>query len=93
MSKESVAAPRVRVSAKGGEVAAVAARDLSSGLAAMLGIEVVSSTDAALSHTEIRIELGDSAASAYPPSIALEGDSFDVSRGGDSFVIRAGTER
>ncbi|MGC2278209.1 MAG: hypothetical protein WA571_19500, partial [Candidatus Binatus sp.] len=93
MSKESVAAPRVRVSAKGGEVAAVAARDLSSGLAAMLGIEVVSSTDAALSHTEIRIELGDSAASANPPSIALEGDSFDVSRGGDSFVIRAGSER
>ncbi|MGC1192144.1 MAG: DUF4838 domain-containing protein [Candidatus Binatus sp.] len=93
MSKESVAAPRVRVSAKGGEVAAVAARDLSSGLAAMLGIEVVSSTDAALSHTEIRVELGDSAASANPPSIALEGDSFDVSRGGDSFVIRAGTER
>ena len=59
----------------------------------MLGIEVASSTDAALSHTEIRIELGDSAASADPPSIALEGDSFDVSRGGESIVIRAGTER
>ena len=37
MSKESVAAPRIRFSANGGEVATLAARDLSSGLAAMLG--------------------------------------------------------
>ena len=93
MSKESVAAPRVRVSAKGGEVAAVAARDLSSGLAAMLGIEVASSTDAALSHTEIGSNL------AIPPlphtlhrsrSKATASTSRAV---GDSFVIRAGTER
>jgi Domain of unknown function (DUF4838) len=92
VSKDGVVAPRIRFSATAGEVATLAARDLSSGLAAMLGAEVESSPDAALAATEIRVELGDSASSTRSP-IALEGDSFDVSRGGESIVIRAGTER
>ncbi len=44
----------------------------------------------------MRIELGDSAASAHAAPIALEGDSFEVSRAGGgagSILIRAGTER
>ncbi len=81
MSKQGAAAPRVRFSAKGGEVGSIAARDLSSGLAAMLGSEVESSPDASLAPSEIRIELGDSATAAQASPIALEGDSFDVSRG------------
>jgi len=46
----------------------------------------------------MRIELGDSAPSAHAAPIALEGDSFEVTRegggaGAGSIVIRAGTER
>ena len=92
MSKAGAAAPHIRFSASSGEVAALAARDLSSGLTAMLGTEVASSADASLTPTEIRIDLGDSTA-APASSVALEGDSFDVSRGAESIVIRAGTER
>ncbi len=99
MSKAGAAPPsfpRVRFSAASGEVAALAARDLSSGLAAMLASVVGSSPDASLPLAEMRIDLGDSAPPAHAAPIALEGDSFDVSRvgGGDgSIVIRAGTER
>src|SRR5271156_389429 len=93
VSKHAVAAPRIRFSASAGEVATLAARDLSSGLAAMLGIEVGSSTDASLTQSGIRIDLGNSTTSALTSPIALEGDSFDVSRADGSIVIRAGTER
>ena len=97
MSKAGVApGPRVRFNGAGGEVAALAARDLSSGLAAMLASRVGSSPDASIPRAEMRIDLGDSAASAHAAPIALEGDSFDVSReggGAGSIVIRAGTER
>ncbi len=99
MSKAGVAAPsgsRVRFSGAGGQLAVLAAGDLSSGLAAMLASRVGSSPDASLARAEMRIDLGDSAACADAAPIALEGDSFDVSRegGGDgSIVIRAGTER
>jgi hypothetical protein len=93
MSKAGVAAPRIRFSANAGEVATLAARDLSSGLAAMLGAEVASTPDASLTPTQIRIELGDSTTSTPPSPIAFDGDSFDVSRGAESMAIRAGTER
>jgi hypothetical protein len=93
VSKHAVAAPRIRFSATAGEVATLAARDLSRGLAAMLGIEIGSSTDASLTQSEIRIDLGNSTTSALTSPIALEGDSFDVSRADGSIVIRAGTER
>jgi Domain of unknown function (DUF4838) len=93
VSKEGSAAPRVRFSAIAGEVAMLAARDLSSGLAAMIGSEVSVSTDASLAPTEIRVGLGDSSSDAQASPIALEGDSFDVSRAAESIVIRAGTER
>jgi len=99
VSKAGVAAPfcpQVRFSGAGGGVAALAAGDLSSGLAAMLAARVGSSADAALPRAEMRIDLGDSVASAHAAPIALEGDSFDVSRAGGgagSILIRAGTER
>jgi hypothetical protein len=93
VSKQGVAAPRIRFSATAGEVAELAARDLSSGLAAMLGAEVSPAPDASLAPAEIRIELGDSAISASASPLALEGDSFEVSRADRSIVIRAGSER
>ena len=93
MSKQGAAAPRIRFSAKGGEVGSIAAQDLSSGLAAMFGTEVESSPDASLAPSEIRIELGDSSTTAQASPIALDGDSYDVSRAAESIVIRAGTER
>ncbi len=97
MSKAGVApCPRVRFSGAGGEVAALAVRDLSGGLAAMLGCEAGSSPDASIPRAEMRIDLGESADCEPGSPVALEGDSFDVSRqgGGDgSIVIRAGTER
>ena len=92
MSKAGVVAPRIRFSATAGEVATLAARDLSSGLAAMLGTEVGSSSDTSITPTEMKIDLGNSTAAPSSP-IALEGDSFDVSRGAESIVIRAGSER
>jgi hypothetical protein len=88
--------PHVRYSATGGEVAAAAARDLSRGLAMMLGSEVEASADVALPRTEIRIDLGRTVTSAHAAAIANEGDSFDISREGDparSIVIRAASER
>ena len=99
MSKAGVAAPfcpRVRFSGAGGEVAALAAGDLSSGLAAMLAAAVGASADASMPRAEMRIDLGDSPVCAPAATTELEGDSFDVSReggGAGSIVIRAGTER
>ena len=98
MSKAGAAppsSPRVRFSGAGGQLAALAAGDLSAGLAAMLAGRVESSPDVSLPRAEMRIDLGDSAPSHATP-VALEGDSFDVSRAGGgngSIVIRAGTER
>jgi hypothetical protein len=93
MGKEGAAAPRIRFSARAGEVGLLAARDLSSGLTAMLGTAVESSPDASLTRSEIRIDLADSPTSTRSAQIALEGDSFDISRGAESITIRAGTER
>ena len=96
MGKEDAVAPRVRYSATGGEVATLAARDLASGLSAMLGAEGEMASDTALPRTEIRIDLSRSVTSAHAAAIANEGDSFDVSREGDpagSIVIRAASER
>jgi hypothetical protein len=93
MSKEGVVAPRIRLSGAGGEVAWLAARDLSGGLAAMLATEVGLSPDASLPPAEIRIDLGNSATPAHASPIALDGDSFEISRGAESIAIRAGTER
>lgn len=62
----------------------------------MLGMEVGSSPDASIPRAEMRIDLGDSATAEHAAPIALEGDSFDISReggGAGSIVIRAGTER
>jgi len=92
VSKEGAAAPRIRYSATGGEVATLAARDLSSGLAAMLGAEVSSSPDALIPSTEIRIDLGSSTSAPASP-IGFEGDGFDISRADGLIVVRAGTER
>src|ERR1700730_10821279 len=92
VSKEGSAAPRIRFSASASEVAILAARDLSSGLTTMLGSEVGSFADASITPTEIRVDLGNSTAAPASP-IALEGDSFEVSRAGESIGIRAGTER
>jgi hypothetical protein len=92
LSKNDVAAPRIRYSAAAGEVATLAARDLATGLTAMLAAEVAAFAEASLPPTEIAIDLADSAA-ASAPAITLEGDSFDVSRAGGSIAIRAGTER
>ncbi|HZC45575.1 MAG TPA: hypothetical protein VE243_03810, partial [Candidatus Acidoferrum sp.] len=93
MSKEAAVAPRIRFSATGGTVAALAARDLSSGLMAMLATEVESVADASLPPNEIRIDLAESTAPASPSRVSLEGDSFDVSREAESILIHAGTER
>ncbi|MGH7925087.1 MAG: DUF4838 domain-containing protein, partial [Candidatus Binatus sp.] len=93
MSKQAITAPRIRISGSSGEVAALAARDLSSGLAAMLGFAVETSADASLPPAEMRIDLGHSTTSAQALPITLEGDSFDVSLRAESIVIRAGCER
>src|SRR5271156_1886561 len=96
MGKEDAAAPRARYSATGGEVATLAARDLASGLSAMLGAEGEMAADTAMPRTEIRIDLSRSVTSAHAAAIANEGDSFDVSREGHpagSIVIRAASER
>jgi hypothetical protein len=92
--------PRIRFSGRDGEVAALAAGDLSGGLSAMLGREVDSSADASIDRAEIVIDLGDGAESTHPARQSLDGDSFEVSRqggdtGGDtgSIAIRAGSER
>ena len=93
MSKNRVAAPQIRFSAGADEVAKVAARDLAAGLTAILGNEVESSLEASLTPTELRVDLGDSTASSPASEISLDADGFEVSRGADSIVIRAGSER
>ncbi|MGB8683504.1 MAG: DUF4838 domain-containing protein [Candidatus Binatus sp.] len=93
MSQAGVAAPHIRFSAIAGEVAKLAAQELSAGLGAMLGIQVDASPDASLTAAEIKIDLSQPAGSASPSPITLEGDSFDISRDGGSITIRAGTER
>jgi len=59
----------------------------------MIGSILESSPDASLGPSEIRIELADSATAPQSSPIALDGDGFEVSRGAESIVIRAGTER
>jgi len=93
MSREGAVAPRIRFSSAAREVAVLAARDLSSGLSAMLDSEVGSSADGSLPQCEIRIDLDNAVTSAHASPLALEGDCFDISRGAESIVIRAGTER
>src|SRR5882762_7139583 len=86
--------PRVRFSGRDGEVAALASRDLSSGLAAMLGRDVAASIDASLDRAEIVIDLSAATESPRSKSSSLEDDSFEISRnGGDlgSIAIRAGS--
>jgi len=99
VSKEGVstrAYPRIRFSGCDGEVTALAAGELSSGLSAMLGGEVVAAADMSIDHAEIVVELGNRTESDHPAGSLLDGDSFEVSRrGGDSgsIAIQAGSER
>ena len=93
MSRPGAGTPSVRFSRVAGEVATLAARDLSSGLAAMLATEVASAPDASLTPTELRIDFDESADGASASPVTLEGDAFDVSRASGSIVVRAGTER
>src|SRR6266850_2953618 len=86
--------PRIRFS--DGDVAALASRDLSSGLAAMLDRELASSADVSLNRPELVIDLDDTTESPHRASNSLDDDSFEVSRqgGGDgSIAIRAGSSR
>ncbi|HSU91492.1 MAG TPA: DUF4838 domain-containing protein, partial [Sporolactobacillaceae bacterium] len=88
--------PRIRFSGSGGEVTALASRDLSSGLAAMLGREVAASTDASLDRAEIAIDLSADAESSHPGRTSLSDDSFEVSHHGgdaDSIAIRSANSR
>jgi len=87
--------PRIRFSGRDGEVAELASRDLSNGLAAMLGREVATSPDASLD-AAILIDLGAGAESFPPARTSLKDDGYEVSRhGGDvgSIAIRAGNSR
>src|SRR5208282_5649087 len=93
MSEKGVAAPRIRLSATVGEVGALAAHDLSSALAAMLGAAVASSPDDSLTPSEIRIDLGNSTAPSDAPPITLDADSFDIARTDGSIIVRTGNER
>jgi hypothetical protein len=93
MSTAGVAALQVRFSGAAGEVATLAARDLSSGLAAMLASEVAAAPDPSLPPAQIRIDLGDSADGGLISPLAIECDSFDISRTAGSIVVQAGTER
>jgi hypothetical protein len=75
---------------------ALASRDLSSGLAAMLSLEVPASADASLDRTEILIDLSADVESTNAARDSLEDNSFEISRqGGDegSISIRAGSSR
>src|ERR1700731_1354592 len=88
--------PRIRFSDRDGEVTALASRELSSGLATMLGRDVAASADASLDRAEIMIDLGADAESSRLSPTSLEDDSFEISRqGGDlgSIAIRAGSSR
>jgi hypothetical protein len=80
----------------GGEVAAVAADELASGLAAMLGAPVATHSDAAVAPHELRIQFGHGRHSHAEGEARLVGDAFAVARsGGDdaAIIIRAGSER
>ena len=88
--------PRIRFCDHDSEATALASRELSSGLAAMLGREVSASPDASLDRAEIVIDLGDIAETTNSARTSLEDDSFEVSRqGGDvgSIAIRAASSR
>ncbi len=77
-------------------MAALASRELSSGLSAMLGKSVATSRDPSITKPEMRVELGDAAKSARAGIAQLDGDSFEVSReGGDAgvIVVCGGSER
>jgi Domain of unknown function (DUF4838) len=96
VSKEGIGArsyPRIRFSGREGEVAALAARELSSGLSAMLGREIDAYADASSDRAAIAIELGEGAESTHPTGSILEGDSFEVSRHSAAISIRARSER
>ncbi|HYR78420.1 MAG TPA: DUF4838 domain-containing protein, partial [Candidatus Dormibacteraeota bacterium] len=86
--------PRIRFS--DGDVAALASRDLSSGLAAMLDREVAASADVSLNRPELVIDLGDITESPHRASTSLDDGSFEISpQGSDvgSIAIRAGSSR
>src|SRR5258705_7795288 len=70
--------PRIRFS--DGDVNALASRDLSSGLAAMLGRELASSADVSLNRPELVIDLDDTTESPHRASNSLDDGSFEVSR-------------
>ena len=78
------------------EVTAVAADELASGLAAMLGAPVAARSDAAVAPRELRIDFGHGRQSHAAGETRLVGDAFVVARsGGDdgAIVVRAGSER
>ena len=88
--------PRIRFSGGDSESTALAIRELSSGLAAMLGRDVSASPDASLAPAEIMLDLSADAESSRSAHNSLEDDSFEISRqGGDdgSIAIRAGSSR
>jgi hypothetical protein len=93
---DTSAYPRIRFSARDGEVATLASRDLSLGLSAMLGRDVAASADASIDRAEIVIDLGDRTESTHPERTSLQDDSYEVSRHGreaGSIAIRAGSAR
>ncbi len=80
----------------GGEVAAVAADELASALAAMLGAPVATHSDAAVAPHELRIQSGHGRHSHAEGETRLPGDAFAVARGGGddgAIILRAGSER
>jgi len=88
--------PRIRFSGRAGDVAALASRDLSIGLAAMLGREVPASADASIDRAEIVIDLSADAELSRPARNSLEDHGFEISRQGadvGSIAIRAGSLR
>jgi hypothetical protein len=83
--------PRIRFG--GGDTAALAARDLSNGLSAMLGTTVEDRRDESITGAELRIELGETGQPDRAKHEQLEGDSFEVSRVNNTIAIRAGSDR
>ncbi|MDO8432414.1 MAG: DUF4838 domain-containing protein [Candidatus Binatus sp.] len=82
--------PRIRFGA--GDTAALAARELADGLAAMLGETIDASGDASTAGSELRVELGDTDKSSAK-AVQLDGDNIEVSREGGAVVMRAGSDR
>jgi hypothetical protein len=82
-----------RIRFGGGDTAALAARELSSGLSAMLCATVNASRVASIKDPELRIELDDTDHSVPANHQQLEGDSFEISRADKAIAIRAGTDR